>query len=209
MAVKPKLSELRRNTSLSRQTGRSLLDVVVAIVVLALIALVVNTTLGARRRAARVICRGNLIQLGITAGTYAEKHDGKYPLASGDHPRAFESLNLLAQEHPELASVNFVCPRSQLREAEETNGSYQLEAHSNSYAWIGLPTLNTDNPKWPLGSDLGVDHASLGLTGNHRGGMNVVFLGGSSNWISLRGLPEGWLLPERLVDNSGQRPRRP
>ena len=167
-----------------------------------------NSSVSMMASTARVSCLSNLKILATTAATYADAHGGQFPLASRKTPPAFASLNLLVQSHPELGSANFVCPASQQREVEEINGRFQLDASTNSYAWIGLPTLNTSDPKWALGSDIGVEEPKLGLSGNHHDGMNVVYVGGNATWISLEELPEGWLLPERLVDNSGTRPRR-
>ena len=193
----------------TNQTGSSITHVLIAVVAIFFATtMLLPMFLGTPRSAFRVACLGNLKNIGITAATYADTHGGEFPLASGERPPAFASLNILVQNHPELASANFICPVSKQREAEEINGRFQLDATTNSYAWIGVPTLNTSDPKWALGSDIGVEEPKLGLSGNHHDGMNVIYIGGNVTWISLEELPEGWLLPERLVDNSGERPKR-
>ena len=151
--------------------------------------------------AGRVACLGNLKQIGTTAAIYADKHGGQLPVAPGPNPRAFESLNLLARDQRYFLPLIFICPESQEVEAEcYPNIAFDLDAESNSYAWIGRPAKNTSNPQWAVGSDACLE--------NHAQGMNVVYIGGNAEWVPLDQLPTGEVLPLLLVDNNGERPKR-
>ena len=117
---------------------------------------------------------------------------------------------MLTKAYPELPAQVFVCPGSQTSVAEvDNNNEYELDETSNSYAWIGKPTKSSSNPKRPLSSDLAVKLDPDSDAGNHTEGMNVAYLGGSVEWILIDDLPEGEMLPKGLVDNNGERPKRP
>ena len=192
------------------ESGFTLVELLVVIAIIATLAgLLVPTIFGARSRASRVSCLNNLKQIGTTAATYADDHRNSFPIAPGSNPPAYESLNILAKANRELQSKIFICPESQATEAEvDDNNKFELDETSNSYAWIGKRTKNTSDPSWALSSDISIRNAEAGVDENHAEGMNVVYIGGNAEWVLEDDLPEGEMLPKRLVDNTGERPSR-
>lgn len=180
--------------------GFTLIELLVVIAIISLLAsLLTPAAIVCRKRSKRVQCMSNLLQVSQLALFYASNHQDWLPLAAPGAP-PHESLQLLVDMQPGIEPEIFVCPCSRDVPAKaDAGGSFRLEAHNCSYAWIGQRTATTDPARWALASDDAILGSPASSKENHKGGMVVVRLGGNVDWVKTQDLPEGRHLPLRLV----------
>jgi len=174
--------------------GFTLIELLVVIAIISIIAgFLVPTLLKGRGEAYKVQCQNNLKQIQIFAMSYSNKK-GRYgfPIASGQEPRAHESLGLLLDfAKGKLKPGIWICPEGEAIEAEvDEEDEYVLEPENLSYAWVSRRVKNTASG--PLGCDKYFEGYEDG-DGSHSGhpdGVNVVMTEGSVQFVYTEDLSE-------------------
>jgi hypothetical protein len=132
------------------------------------------------KRITKVRCSGHLLSLGQIAIGYASEHDGQLPLATGEHPPAYVSLQVSVDSEPAARDPQFyICPGGDEEPAiPDATGHFVLTRKNVSYAYISEPLSTTGKAgaKRPIACDNSLDH--------HRTGISVLYLDSSVGWIS-------------------------
>ena len=204
-----KQQSLQDSTSL-RGRGAEGLTLVELLVVIAIIgtlaALFSGNILSALRKGDEVSCTNNLRNMGQSAIAYAlDKRF--FPVAKGKNPPAYESLNVLVSsgEGSDLSPDVFICPSSlEIAAEKDSDGNFVLDEDSCSYAWLGQRTKSSTSTDTALGSDDSIADKENGVEENHEGFVMVVYAGGDVKKVNADELPEGRVLPKRLVNQAGE-----
>jgi len=150
-----------------------------------------------------VVCACNLKQIYGAAMEYSDrKGTHLFPIASGQSPRAHESLNeMLSADPGSLPPSVFVCPAGEaLAAVADPKGCFVLDASTLSYAWTSRrPKHSTAN--LTLASDKyfkGYDD-SAGVHEGHPDGVNVLFMDNHVEFVQAKDLPPDTGLPDGLT----------
>lgn len=156
-----------------------------------------------RGQAYKIQCAGNMCQFYPPAMHYSDKKgNGLFPFASGDNPRAHESLNVMLEYDQEgLDPELFKCPEGEATHAPtDEKGYFLLDASTSDYSWPGKPCKNTVRAH--LSSDKyfdGYRDSEGRVHRGHNGGMNVLWTDGSVKFVKSEDLDVDTGLPEGLV----------
>jgi prepilin-type processing-associated H-X9-DG protein len=167
-------------------------ELLVVIAIISILAgMIIPGVINAMIQARRVECASGLRQI----GQFAMSYDRFFPYGEGKSPAAHESLNLLLEgNHASLPPKIWACPEWRGQPAEvDDDGKFTLTEESLSYTWTSQRVSPTD-AGFLLSSDKYVK-SDTQLSG-HPGGMNVLAVDGSVNWIKEidlddDGLPKG------------------
>ncbi len=204
-----KQQSLQDSTSLRGRgaEGFTLVELLVVIAIIGtLAALFSGNILSALRKGDEVSCTNNLRNMGQSAIAYAlDKRF--FPVAKGKNPPAYESLNVLVSsgEGSDLSPEVFICPSSlEVAAEKDSDGNFVLDEDSCSYAWLGQRTKSSTATDTALGSDDSIADKENGIEENHEGFVMVVYAGGDVKKVNADELPEGRVLPKRLVNQAGE-----
>ncbi len=192
-----------------RSEGFTLVELLVVIAIIGtLAALFSGNILSALRKGDEVTCTNHLKNIGTAAIAFA-LDERFFPVAKGKNPPAYESLNVLinSEAGADLSPSDFICPASMeagLPAEQDENGKFILDEDTCSYAWLGQRTKSTTSTSTALGSDDSIADKDNGVEENHEGFVMVVYAGGDVKKVKADELPEGRILPKRLVDQSGE-----
>jgi len=179
-----------------QQTGFTLIELLVVIAIIAILASFLLPTLSsARERARRTTCMNNLKQFSLAYEMYAEDYYEKFP----DQPDALYGTpdDCIYTKYIKTTEI-FWCPSSINRGNEapptiEGSTNWGGKNHSyydwdNSYAFVfGLTTSNNCSRPVPVISDKGI-YSDAVTHGNHKDGMNVLYLEGNVIWVKVNEL---------------------
>ena len=164
-----------------KEEGFTLIELLVVIAIIAMLAALLLPALSAaRERARRTTCMSNLRQFSLAYEMYAEDYFEKFP----DTPDALyvDTDRCIYQKYIKSAKT-FWCPSSLNR----NNTAPKSITGSNwykSYSFVfGLTTSNNCLKPVPVISDNGV-YKSGQTFGNHKYGINVLYLDGSVKWVN-------------------------
>mgnify|MGYP000660351021 CR=1 FL=1 len=165
-----------------KEKGFTLIELLVVIAIIVMLAgLLLPALSAARERARRTTCMSNLRQFSIAYEMYAEDYFERFP----DKPEALygNTDKCIYQKYIKTAKT-FWCPSSINREnfAPKT---IDEDHWNNSYSFVfGLTTGNDCSAPVPVISDNGVYKSGQDDYGNHKYGINVLYLDGSVKWIN-------------------------
>ena len=173
---------------MGKRTGFTLIELLVVIAIMAVLAAMLLPALSqARERARRTTCMNNLRQFAMAFEMYADDWHEKFPaapanglyVATGAPPGTFA----IYQNYINNAGI-FWCPSSlNRRNARPT--SIDGNTYNNSYSFVfGLTTSNKCPKPVPMISDRGVYEVGSEDFGNHKYGVNVLYLDGSVKWVN-------------------------
>ena len=160
---------------------------VVVLLLLAMAGFLVPALFQGPWRVGPILCMNRLRTLGSMAVGYAAEHDGLLPLAAGDHPRAFQSLQLLVETNPGARDPKlYVCPASKREPAtSDATGYFRLTEKNVSYAWIAeslsVPASGGRSER-AIACCTALDH--------HKDGIAVLYLDCRVEWVSRREIEE-------------------
>ncbi|MBN1417345.1 MAG: prepilin-type N-terminal cleavage/methylation domain-containing protein [Planctomycetes bacterium] len=180
--------------------GFTLVELLVVIAIISVIAgMLIPTLLKSRGEVFKLQCKNRLRELGRLSVLYVDQGASRFfPLAPGNPPLAYQSLQLLANHHKDLKGEMFVCPESRDVEAvpAEEGGIVELSEDNVSYAWTIRRLMQTDSASRALSSDNSIKDPEREIDENHAAGMNVLSLDTSVAWVQKeklgdRDLPQG------------------
>jgi prepilin-type N-terminal cleavage/methylation domain-containing protein len=185
--------------------GFTLIELLVVIAIISIIAgFLVPTLLRGREGAYQVQCGNNLKQIYTFAMSYSDKKGTRaFPIASGQNPRAHESLNEMIEFDREGVEAGlFFCPSGEASKPEpDENGQFVLDENTCAYAWVAKRTKNTTANK-PLASDKymeGYEDEEGQHSGGHPDGVNVLMTDNRVQFTRKSELPEDTMLPAGLT----------
>lgn len=161
----------------TRKYGFTIIELLIVIAIIAMLAAMLFPAFsGARERARRTTCVNNLRQIMAAYEMYADDWFENYPAK----PESIYSFI-----YPQLIKTpqTFWCP-STISRGIRAPDKIDSSNYNNSYAFVfGLTTSNNCPNPVPIISDKGIFVSSGAVYGNHRFGMNVQYLDGSSMWV--------------------------
>lgn len=180
--------------SLRKGAGFTLVELLVVIAIISVIAgLLIPTLVKSRGEVVKLQCMNNLKELGKLSVIYCGPGGESrfFPVAPGNPPLAYQSLQLLADYHKDLDGELFVCPESRDDPAVREEGQViQLTEDNVSYAWTTERLMPTDSSSTPLGSDNSIKDPTQEIKENHADGMNILYVTGRVIWQSKKKLGE-------------------
>jgi len=180
--------------------GFTLVELLVVIAIISVIAgMLIPTLLKSRVEVYKLQCKNRLRELGRLSVLYCDQGASRFfPLAPGNNPMAYQSLQLLANHHKDLKGEMFICPESRDVEAAavEEGQVIQLSEDSVSYAWTTRRLTQGDSASKALASDNSIKDPEREIEENHADGLNVMYLDTSVTWLPKakledRELPQG------------------
>ncbi|MCD6221671.1 DUF1559 domain-containing protein [bacterium] len=179
-----------------KEEGFTLIELLVVIAIIAMLAALLLPALSAaRERARRTTCMSNLRQFSLAYEMYAEDYFEKFP----DTPDALyvDTDRCIYQKYIKSAKT-FWCPSS-LNRNNTAPKSITGSNWYNSYSFVfGLTTSNNCSKPVPVISDNGV-YKSGQTFGNHKYGINVLYLDGSVKWVNENHII--YCVPDNNTDN--------
>jgi len=186
-----------------QQTGFTLIELLVVIAIIAILASFLLPTLSsARERARRTTCMNNLKQFSLAYEMYAEDYYEKFPAdAKNGLYRDIDDDDIFAiyPDYIKTAEI-FWCPSSINRGVKPPTGDITDNSITNpkqsgyenkwnaSYAFVfGLTTSNNCSKPVPVISDKGI-YSDAVTHGNHKDGINVLYLEGNVIWVKVNEL---------------------
>lgn len=167
------------------KNGFTLMELLVVIAIIAILAAILLPALSAaRERARRTTCISNLKQFSLAYEMYAEDWYENFPASpEGLYDADADSQTLsIFPDYIKTAKI-FWCPSSLNRE-NPTPQTIDNTTWDNSYAFVfGLTTGNNCSAPVPMISDNGVYKSGQDY-GNHKYGMNVLYLDGNVVWVN-------------------------
>ena len=171
-----------RSPLTAHRSGFTLIELLVVIVIIAMLAALLLPTLSAaRERARRTTCINNLRQFSMAYEMYAEDYYERFP-------DQLESLyktpsDCIYSKYIKTAKI-FWCPSSVNRNNHFSGSITSDNDAKNSYSFVfGLTTSNICPNPVPVVSDNGVYESGQDY-GNHKYGMNVLYIDGSVRWLN-------------------------
>jgi len=164
-----------------KEKGFTLIELLIVIAIIAMLgALLLPALSAARERARRTTCMSNLRQFSIAYEMYAEDYFEKFP----DRPDALygNTDKCIYQKYIKTAKT-FWCPSS-INRNNSAPKTIDEDHWNNSYSFVfGLTTGNDCSAPVPVISDNGVYKSGQSF-GNHKYGVNVLYLDGNVVWIN-------------------------
>jgi hypothetical protein len=152
-----------------------------------------------RTRVEEVQCMGHLRSLGQLLMGYADENDGRFPLAAGERPPAYQSFQLLVDSVPDARDPKiYFCPASDEELATpDPTGHFRLSQKNVSYAYISqvVEMSHGAKTKRPLACDHSLDH--------HKTGITVLYRDSSVGWLSRGELEEKYGGFEAFLEANG------
>ncbi len=166
-----------------KKDGFTLIELLVVIAIIAMLAALLLPALSAaRERARRTTCMNNLRQFSLAYEMYAEDYFEKFPADPKDGLYKKDAPFAIYPTYIKTAKT-FWCPSSLNR----NNLAPKTIDNTNwykSYSFVfGLTTGNDCSAPVPVISDNGVYKSGQSF-GNHKYGINVLYLDGSVKWIN-------------------------
>lgn len=166
-----------------KRYGFTLIELLVVIAIIGVLAGILLPALStARERARRTTCMNNLRQFAMAYEMYAEDFHEVFPIneyAVAGTKKEDKSI----YPHYINTPKTFWCPSSINRNNQAPTDITSLK-WDNSYAFVfGLTTSNNKDKPVPMISDNGV--FTGGDYGNHRYGVNVLYIDGSVLWLNV------------------------
>jgi len=164
-----------------KKNGFTLIELLVVIAIIGVLAAILLPALSvARERARRTTCMNNLRQFAMAYEMYASDFFEKFPV---------EEYTLYGGDktifpHYISTSRSFWCPSSVSRNNEPPL-TVDSGTWDNSYSFVfGLTTSNKAPVPVPIISDNGIYQSGETTYGNHKYGVNVLFIDSSVQWIN-------------------------
>jgi len=164
------------------KNGFTLIELLIVIAIIALLgAMLLPAIAGARERARRTTCLNNLRQIMVAFEMFAEDHFERYPAGASE---------IYSCIYPDFIKTpqTFWCP-STISRGIRSPDKISSSNWNNSYSFVfGLTVGNKCPNPVPVISDKGIfvrsdfNPPEEGY-GNHRFGMNVQYLDGSTMWV--------------------------
>lgn len=175
-----------RYTLYAKRRGFTLMELLVVIAIIGVLAALLLPTLAtARERARRTTCVNNLRQISMAYEMYAADFYEKFPVSKyavgGTGTAGAKTITPFYVNTPGA----FWCPSSASRNnaLPDAVNSGNCE---NSYSFVfGLTASNKAANPVPMISDSHVYHGGTTGFGNHKYGVNVLFIDGSVQWINM------------------------
>ncbi len=182
----------------SRICGFTLVELLVVILIISVLAtFLVPAVFNVRKKVFRSQCMNRLRSIGQMSILYADDNKQWFPVANGEEPKAYESLQLLVNtmrdaRDPEM----YVCPASNTQPVEgwneESDEPFLLTEENVSYAWRNkkLRATGTSGSKTALGCDNGIalPDQDEDQGGNHEDGINMLYIDGAIKFLTLADL---------------------
>lgn len=167
--------------------GFTLIELLVVIAIIGVLAAILLPALSvARERAGRTTCMNNLRQIAIAYEMYAADFYEKFPVdpSAVGGTGAFEDKSI----YPRYINTGkvFWCPSTVNRHNPPISEITEYEnSYNNSYSYVfGLTASNRATVPIPMVSDKHFYDNSGTDYGNHKYGVNVLFIDGSVQWIN-------------------------
>lgn len=185
-----------------------MVELLVVIAIISLLAGLLVPTVGiAQKKARKAACLNQLKEIGKLCQIFAQDNRDRFPFdKSKKNPLAYESFQVLVNAMPKDVPSKLFCSPAHRDDPAITgeDGKYVLDADSCSYAYLAQQMMLGDDASSALASNDSIRDADENdkTPEGHEGGMNVVFINLSAEWVKTTDLPEGRKLPAGLIGNS-------
>ncbi|MBN1444576.1 MAG: type II secretion system protein [Candidatus Omnitrophica bacterium] len=175
-----------RCTLYAERQGFTLIELLVVIAIIGVLAALLLPTLAtARERARRTTCVNNLRQISMAYEMYAADFYEKFPVSKyavgGTGTAGAKTIIPFYLNTPRT----FWCPSSASRN-NASPGAVDSANCENSYSFVfGLTASNRATNPVPMISDSHIYQSGITGFGNHKYGVNVLFIDGSVQWINM------------------------
>jgi len=170
--------------------GFTAVELLVVIAIIGFLAgLFLPTLSRAKEKARKTVCANNLRQFAMAYEMYADDYYERFP----DQPKslydATDTESCIYKKYINTPEI-FWCPSSINRKNPKPTGAISNDSNSpnywgKSYSFVfGLTTSNSCSNPVPMISDKGVYEAGKESFGNHKDGVNVLYLDGSVKWVN-------------------------